>query len=186
MVRRRRFLGLAAASVALSSGCVHSEDPDEADVDGDGGGDGGEDVETEETDLFDDEEEDDDEGLEVEEPDDPEGEPPDGDPAEVVEAYYGLLDRRELEASEVYLHPDGLEVDGDPPVRDNLVPEVESVSAEASVESVEEYSAVVDVVVYIDADFGGEEVEERLQGQIGLLGHQGDWRIARKELYVVR
>lgn len=185
MVKRRRFLGLAAASVAVSSGCLHSDEPEEGDADDDGGSEG-EDVDTEETDLFDEEEVEDGDALEVEEPEDPEGEPPEGDPAEVVEAYYGLLDDRELEASEVYLHPEGLEVDGDPPVRDNLVPEVESVSAEASVESVEEYSSVVDVVVYIDANFGEEEVEERLQGQIRLLGYEGNWRILRKEFHVVR
>lgn len=187
MVRRRRFLGLAAGSLAAVSGCLHSDGVEEESEGEDGDGEEETtDVDGEETDLFDDEEEETVDDLEVESPEDPEGEPPDGDPAEVVEAYYSLLDDREVEASELYLHPDGLEVDGEPPVRDNLVPEVESVSADASVSSRDEYSAVVDIVVDIEADFGGEEVEERLEGQIGLLGHDGDWRISRKEFYVVR
>ncbi len=187
MVRRRRFLGLAAGSLVTVSGCLHSDDVDEEGEDeGDDGEEGVEEGGSGETDLFDDEEEGEVDDLEVEEPEEFEGEPPDGDPAEVVEAYYGLLDDREVEASRLYLHPNGLEVDGDQAVRDNLVPELRSISADASVASREEYSAVVDVTVHMEADFGGEEVEERLMGQIGLLAYDGEWRISRKEFYVTR
>lgn len=181
---RRRMLGYIAGTVAFgTTGCIWGDEEEPEDDEDDETG-----VETpdepEETDIF---EEDEDEEDEVEAPDvEEEGEPPEGEPASVVEEYYEAINSRDIETANRLIHPEGTTEYGETVEEDDIPDEITDIRV-TSAETVEQesHAAAVEFVLDTTADFEGRTIEETYEGVMGLQAREGEWHIREEELVLV-